>query len=122
VALPNGQVIQAGSIVTRSGDAIRVVTPDGTVVTGPYSSVTGQPGAAAGGNGVWLVINESMSDSAAAYQAQVTGQTGYSYVVNGVKFNGYQNDALIDAKGPGYANFADSSAGGFKPFLLAAKL
>ena len=45
-----------------------------------------------------------MSARAAAYQAQITGQSGEAYVVNGVKFDGYSAaEGLIDAKGPGYA-------------------
>ena len=60
-----------------------------------------------GGPGTWTSVNESMSDRAAAYQAAVTGTpSGMGYVVNGVKFDGYQNGVLLDAKGPGYATFA----------------
>jgi filamentous hemagglutinin len=46
-----------------------------------------------------------MSERAATYQAQITGRTGQSYVVNGVKFDGVGAQGLLDAKGPGYANF-----------------
>jgi filamentous hemagglutinin len=50
-----------------------------------------------------------MSARAAAYQTQITGMTtDQAYVVNGVKFDGFSNNVLLDAKGPGYANFLDS--------------
>ena len=39
------------------------------------------------------------------YEEQTTGvPIEYSYIVNGVEFDGYDGFALIDAKGPGYAN------------------
>jgi len=60
--------------------------------------------------GRWITTNESMSDRAAEYQTQVTGRpANQSYIVNGVKFDGYNGQALIDAKGPGYGNFVDAS-------------
>ena len=46
-----------------------------------------------------------MSARTAAYQTQITGQTGQAYIVNGVKFDGYTDGMLLDAKGPGYATF-----------------
>lgn len=46
-----------------------------------------------------------MSTRSAAYQEQITGQTGAAYKVNGVKFDGYANGTLQEAKGPGYAKF-----------------
>ena len=39
------------------------------------------------------------------YEEQTTGvPIEQSYIVNGVEFDGYDGFALIDAKGPGYAN------------------
>ncbi len=61
-------------------------------------------GAAAGG--VWTKASEGMSAQARAYQKQITGRTGQAFTVNGVKFDGVtEAGVLIDAKGPGYANF-----------------
>ena len=58
--------------------------------------------------GSWKNVNESMSNEAAAYQSRVTGRRpGQAYVVNGVKFDGFRKGVLIDAKGPGYANFVE---------------
>jgi hypothetical protein len=71
--------------------------------------------AAEGGLGEWQAVNEAMSERAAAYQTQITGQSGQAYVVNGVKFDGISGNTLLDAKGPGYANFVDN--GEFQPWF-----
>jgi hypothetical protein len=55
--------------------------------------------------GQWQSVNESMLERARAYQQQITGRSGQAYFVDGVKFDGVANGGLIDAKGPGYANF-----------------
>ncbi|HEX7657838.1 MAG TPA: Tox-REase-5 domain-containing protein [Pseudonocardiaceae bacterium] len=55
--------------------------------------------------GKWEQASESMSARAAKYQAQITGRTGMVYKVKGVKFDGYKDGVLQEAKGPGYANF-----------------
>ena len=57
------------------------------------------------GPGEWQVVNEAMSDRAAAYQEQITGVSGKAYVVKGVRFDDYTAEGLVDAKGPGYAGF-----------------
>lgn len=69
--------------------------------------------------GQWLNINESMSDAARAYQTQITGSTGQSFVVNGVKFDGVSADGatLLEAKGPNYSNFVNSTSGEFQPWF-----
>jgi filamentous hemagglutinin len=77
----------------------------GLAFEGPLSSVTGAGENASGLAGQWIAVNESMSASASAYQAQITGKVGQAYIVNGVKFDGISNGALLEAKGPGYANF-----------------
>jgi Restriction endonuclease fold toxin 5 len=57
-----------------------------------------------GGPGVWCTVNERMSERSAAYQEQITGRSASkSYVVAGIKFDGFGDGALIDAKGRGYA-------------------
>jgi hypothetical protein len=55
--------------------------------------------------GNWQRVNESMSARARAYQQQITGFSGQAYFVDNVKFDGIENGVLVDAKGPGYANF-----------------
>jgi RHS repeat-associated protein len=71
------------------------------------------------GPGVWKAVTEVMSPRAAAYQTRITGRAaGSSYVVGGVKFDGFANGVLLEAKGPGYAKFV--SNGQFKPFFAGA--
>lgn len=62
---------------------------------------------AAGGPGAWGAVTESMSARSAAYQMQVTGHPiTEGYIVNGVKFDGFPEGILTDAKGY-YAQFID---------------
>ncbi|MGH3831897.1 MAG: Tox-REase-5 domain-containing protein [Pseudonocardiaceae bacterium] len=58
--------------------------------------------------GEWRSVNESMSGRARDYQEQVTGHRGEAYEVlrpsgRPVRFDGYEDGTLIDAKGPGYS-------------------
>jgi len=55
--------------------------------------------------GQWMPVNESMSARALAYQIQIGGRAGEAYVVNGVKFDSFEDGMLLDGKGPGYARF-----------------
>ena len=58
----------------------------------------------AGYPGKVMNVNEDFSDIASKYQKQVTGNPrGRAYIVDGVKFDGYRNQVLLDAKGLGYA-------------------
>jgi len=58
------------------------------------------------GPGKWYKVKESMQPRAASYQTKITGQpVENGYVVNNVKFDGFKNGRLLDAKGPGYNNF-----------------
>jgi len=76
---------------------------------GVYNSGSG----GVNGPGTWTSVNESMSAQSAAYQARITGaDTGTAYVVNGVKFDGYQNGVLLDAKA-NYGQFVDNTTGQF---------
>ncbi len=91
------------------------ILSNGEGSSGSGNSTTGQSTSNAGGN--WTPVNESMSPQAQAYQTQITGVTGQAYVVNGVKFDGISADGtLLDAKGPGYANFVGSN-GEFQPWF-----
>jgi hypothetical protein len=50
--------------------------------------------------------NESMKDRASDYQSRLTGTPpGHAYYVDGIKFDGFTDGVLIEAKGPGYAKF-----------------
>jgi RHS repeat-associated protein len=70
------------------------------------------------GPGKWETANEAMSDRARAYQQQITGRSGQVYRVNGVKCDGYRHGTLLDAKGPGYANFFENGLP--KPWFKAS--
>jgi hypothetical protein len=76
-----------------------------------------------GGPGKWVQVNESMSDRAREYQAEVTGAPkGSAYRVRRgdeeVDFDGYdpKEDLLLEAKGPGYEQFLDETLD-FKTFF-----
>jgi hypothetical protein len=71
------------------------------------------------GPGQWQEVTESMSEQAAAYQSQITGaEEGVGYVVKGVKFDGYLDGVLQDAKGLNYAKFIKN--GEFYPWYRGA--
>ena len=77
--------------LTRSGFLARFLARRGIPKEGP---------------GVWARANEYMSPRAAAYQTQITGRAaGEVYVLDGIKFDGFKEGLLLDAKGPGYAKF-----------------
>ncbi|WP_254037856.1 Tox-REase-5 domain-containing protein [Myxococcus guangdongensis] len=62
--------------------------------------------------GQWGPSRESMSPGARSYQEQITGHSadeaywvgGVGRDSGGVKFDGYDGQVLLEAKGPGYAN------------------
>ncbi|WP_276375044.1 Tox-REase-5 domain-containing protein [Corallococcus exercitus] len=64
------------------------------------------------GPGQWGPANESMSERAQRYQEQITGHPaddaywigGVGQNSGGVKFDGFKDGVLLEAKGPGYAN------------------
>lgn len=58
------------------------------------------------GCGKWEEVNESMSENSRTYQEKITGKSGKAWVQNGVKFDGYRNGTLIEAKG-NYYNFVN---------------
>jgi RHS repeat-associated protein len=59
--------------------------------------------------GKWIKVNESMSPRAAAYQSRITGRSiDEAYSLGGVKFDGFTNGTLVDAKGPGYSQFIEN--------------
>jgi hypothetical protein len=97
-------------------------TPPADSSTPPSGSGRdGSPPPAGDGPGGFAETPESMSERAAQYQAEVTGTTpGQSYVVDGVKFDGFADGTLLDAKGPGYEQFVDASSGSFKPWYRGA--
>jgi hypothetical protein len=110
-------VITANSIVTvvgLSALALRLTR------SGFLARILARRGLPKEGPGLWATVNESMSPRAAKYQAQISGRPGEGYIVNGVKFDGFKNGELLDAKGLGYANFVGPD-GKFKPFFTGAE-
>src|SRR5690606_35713266 len=48
--------------------------------------------------GRWIAVAETMSARAAAYQARIAGRAGQAFLRNGVKFDGFANGVLLEAK------------------------
>ncbi|NOK21188.1 restriction endonuclease fold toxin 5 domain-containing protein [Corallococcus carmarthensis] len=125
---------QAGFNPARVLDVSAVAVVDGVVEvtlasTAVAMAVMGPPPGSSsgmpppGGPGKWVQVNESMSDRARDYQAQVTGAPkGTAYRVKRgeeeVDFDGFDLDesVLLDAKGPGYEKFLDEGPG-FKSYF-----
>ncbi|WP_279636137.1 Tox-REase-5 domain-containing protein [Corallococcus terminator] len=67
------------------------------------------------GPGKWGPAEESMSARARRYQEQISGHSadeaywvgGVGRNSGGVKFDGFKDEVLLEAKGPGYAEFFD---------------
>lgn len=67
--------------------------------------------------GTWEKTNEAMSDTSRNYQKFVTGaEDGMVYKVNGVKFDGFKDGVLIEAKG-NYSNFVNKGTGEFQSWF-----
>ena len=79
--------------------------------SGTAGGPANQAGApSADGPGEWIQATENMSEQARRYQAQVTGAPeGYVYRIRSggeeVKFDGFDRGVLLEAKGPGYAQW-----------------
>ncbi|MBN8465136.1 hypothetical protein JYJ95_01325 [Corallococcus exiguus] len=105
----------------------RISVPAGRAATalsgGPGAAIilqrantTGNGSAPSKGPGQWAPANESMSPRARRYQEQITGHTadeaywvgGVGHNSGGVKFDGFKADVLLEAKGPGYAEFFEA--------------
>jgi hypothetical protein len=101
----------------------RVVVPVGRAVTvlghGPGAALllhrantSGQPPSPIPGPGQWGPAEESVTGRARAYQEQISGHSadeaywvgGVGRKNGGVKFDGFRDGVLLEAKGPGYAN------------------
>ncbi|WNG42580.1 hypothetical protein F0U61_51115 [Archangium violaceum] len=101
----------------------RIAVPVGKVGTvlsgGPGAAIilqrataSGQKPSPAPGPGQWGPAEESMSARARAYQEQISGHSadeaywlgGVGRKSGGVKFDGFKDGVLLEAKGPGYAN------------------
>lgn len=74
------------------------------------ANTTGQSASPSRGPGQWKPANESMKPAARRYQEQISGRSADdAYWVGDVKFDGYKDEILLEAKGPNYDNkFLDS--------------
>jgi hypothetical protein len=61
------------------------------------------------GPGRWIKIIEGTEQSR-KYESQITGHVNEAYYVDTVKFDGFKNGKLIEAKGPGLAKFLVSES------------
>ncbi len=109
---------QVESVAVNVEGVIVALAPNAVAMTarGSTGSKAGTQAALppAGGPGRWVQVNESMSESARDYQAQVTGAPkGYAYRVRwgneDVDFDGFNQGVLIEAKGTGYAKFINDN-------------
>jgi hypothetical protein len=93
VAVPVGEGV---AVLGASAAAVAVL-----------SHTSASSGAAAlpvGGPGQWEYKKEGMKPPARKYQAQISGAPeDYCYTIGKVRFDGYKNGVLLEAKGPGYA-------------------
>ncbi|NOK33208.1 hypothetical protein HMI49_08385 [Corallococcus exercitus] len=72
------------------------------------SNAPGGGAPSAGGPGKWRPATEHMEDAARKYQSQIArAPEGQVYDVDNVKFDGFTNGVLLEAKGPGYEKFLD---------------
>ena len=72
--------------------------------------------------GSWQNANESMSDASRKYQHYITGvEDGMVYNVSGVRFDGYKDGILLEAKG-NYSNFVNKNGEFHKWFAGAESL
>ena len=85
----------------------------GAVVILHRTRTAAQTPAPSGGPGKWGPAQESMNPRSRAYQEQITGHSadeaywvgGMSTKQGGVKFDGFKDSVLLEAKGLGYAKF-----------------
>jgi hypothetical protein len=85
----------------------------GAVVILHRAHTAAQTPAPSGGPGKWGPAQESMTPRSRAYQEQITGHSadeaywvgGMSTRAGGVKFDGFKDSVLLEAKGLGYAKF-----------------
>ncbi|MCB9762540.1 MAG: hypothetical protein H6739_22265 [Alphaproteobacteria bacterium] len=98
--LGGGLLAHGGSVVIHNLDPAR---PIGWQVLSEGPGSTPPP---ADGPGKWVPETGGMPPRARKYQSQVTGAPeGYVYEVDGVKFDGFEDGVLIEAKGEGYSTF-----------------
>ncbi|MGE6758568.1 Tox-REase-5 domain-containing protein [Corallococcus interemptor] len=106
-------VLALEHVAVPAGRAVAVLSGGpGAAIILQRASTASKGGAPSQGPGQWGPAKESMSTRARRYQEQITGHsTDEAYWVGGVgpnsggvKFDGFKEGVLLEAKGPGYAN------------------
>ncbi|MCP3098410.1 restriction endonuclease fold toxin 5 domain-containing protein [Myxococcus sp. K15C18031901] len=101
VAVPVGR---AAAVLGGGPGAAVIIQRAGDAASGGQSSPSDGPGR-------WEAAKESMKEPARRYEKQVTGAPdGQIYKVEDVKFDGFKDGVLLEAKGPGYAKFIAEAA------------
>jgi hypothetical protein len=116
VAVPVGRAVS----VMSGGPGAAIILQRAT------TAARGQPPPAKG-PGQWGPAHESMSKRAARYQEQISGQPaseaywvgGVGRKSGGIKFDGFEDGVLLEAKGPGYANKFDDKLKPMEWFKLS---
>lgn len=97
--VPFGGWIAVGGKWIRRGDAAADIAAGGLRLDGVPDLAR-----VSDGPGNFRRVNDRHSATSAAYQQQVSGfPSDFTYNVNGVEFDGYLDDVLLEAKGPNYA-------------------
>ncbi|ADO72035.1 conserved uncharacterized protein [Stigmatella aurantiaca DW4/3-1] len=100
--------------VVLGAEGVTIALAPGAVAMAAHGTSGGKGGAQAappsGGPGKWVQANESMSESARDYQAQMTGAPkGYAYRVHRgneeVDYDGFEQGVLLEIKATGYAQW-----------------
>ncbi|RKH29738.1 hypothetical protein D7Y13_14985 [Corallococcus praedator] len=99
VAMPVGRMAEV-----LSGGA-------GAAIILQRANMTGGTASPPGGPGRWKPARENMSEEARQYQAQVAGApSGLVYEIDDVRFDGFRDGILLEAKGPNYSKFLPDAA------------
>lgn len=100
------------SVAVVEGQLVIALAPNAVAMAAQGDGSAGVKVLPSGGPGEWVQVNESMPESARAYQERVTGAPrGYAYRVRGsgekADFDGFdpKDGALLEAKGPNLAKF-----------------
>ncbi|MFP2904817.1 Tox-REase-5 domain-containing protein [Pyxidicoccus sp. 3LFB2] len=104
------------SVAVVEGQLVIALAPHAVAMAamGSGGGNAGVKGLPSGGPGEWVQVNESMSESARAFQERATGAPrGWAYRVKGggeeADFDGFdpKDGALLEVKGPNLAKFFD---------------
>ena len=109
VSVPSNGV----QLVENIGNEASALEQTATEDVADAESQAAQESTGAGAQQGELVEETISNPRAAQYQAQITGQPGQAYELNGVRFDGVSDTGeLLEAKGPGYARLLQQKFAG----------